>query len=69
MFNFEVVEDGKVYMFEGDVGKSGMSVDGLIKMVDDCILDYLENEVDMNYDGLDKLDEVDNFKIVFLGIK
>ena len=69
MFEFEVEIDGLVCMFEGDVGRSGMSVDGLIKMVEDCIYDYGDDFKLMSYDGLDEIDDVKNFKVVFVGWK
>ena len=69
MFEFEVEVDDLVVCFEGDVGKSGMSEIGLIKMVEDCIEDYGDDFKLMSYDGLDEEEDVKNFKVVFVGWK
>ena len=67
MFGFEVKVGGLVCMFEGDVGKSGMSEVELIKRIEDCIEDYVDDFELMSYDGLDEDEDVKNFKVVFFG--
>ena len=69
MFKFEVEVDGLVCMFEGDVGKSGMSESELIKMVEDGIDDYGDDFRLMSCGVLDDVNDVGGFGLVFLGIK